>query len=211
MNELLLQIFGIQFLFEDRFAKIASLVLVMIYVLGMFLVGAMGARKKGGMRTATETPVVGKGLIKLIIILHLLLYAFLLTGTGAIKIKSLEPYFLYVGLVIFTFGVLLSIVSNYYLGGVWKGKFVPVVPPSQMLVRTGPYKFIRHPIYLGFFLIWLGPSLMFMNWLGILSAFFIVLPVLYKIADEEENEITGTLGETYFNQMPHGAIFPRLF
>ena len=58
--------------------------------------------------------------------------------------------------------------------------------PEQQLVAEGPYRFVRHPGYLGDWLLWLGAGLATANWV---VAGIIALPMagvyLYRIAVEE--------------------------
>jgi len=67
------------------------------------------------------------------------------------------------------------------------------------LIETGLYKFIRHPGYLGQFLIFLGLSLSVSNWASI---FLMMMPVsigyLYRIKVEESFTVAH-LGENYLN------------
>ena len=123
---------------------------------------------------------------------------------------SLYPLAFSIGVIVVAFGVLFSIVSRYYLGSAWS--LLTITSVNRPLIKEGPYRFVRHPIYLGLFVIWLGASLIFFNWLGIASAFLILLPLLYKRAAIEENNLIRSFGEEYRSIIEStGMLFPRFF
>jgi len=65
---------------------------------------------------------------------------------------------------------------------------------DQRVIATGPYAFIRHPMYAGALLLFIGTPLALGSYCG-LVAFFVVLPVLiWRLLDEEKllaNELPG--------------------
>ena len=91
------------------------------------------------------------------------------------------------------------------------GKGTPLYTrPTKALVTTGPYRFIRNPLYLGGFLIYLGiliiiPSL----FLAILGLFG--LPITYVGIIREERGLETRFGEDYrrYKQSVPGWI-PRI-
>lgn len=68
---------------------------------------------------------------------------------------------------------------------------------AQKLNRSGLYRFIRHPSYLGLFLVFLAAALHTRNWL---SCFIILVPctaaLLYRI-HVEEAALLGAFGDEY--------------
>lgn len=71
------------------------------------------------------------------------------------------------------------------------------VDRSQRVIRSGPYKYIRHPAYTGILLFFLGYGLAVQNWLSLAVA--ILLPtaaLLYRIHIEED-VLAGQFGEEY--------------
>jgi len=67
---------------------------------------------------------------------------------------------------------------------------------KRKLVTTGIYRYIRHPQYLGFFLITLGMNV---QWLTIitLALWPVVVIVYYKLANTEEKDAEEKFGEEY--------------
>lgn len=80
----------------------------------------------------------------------------------------------------------------------WKYFTVDVaITSGQRIVRSGPYRFVRHPAYSGSLLSFLGLGLVFANWLSLVS---IVVPItaafLYRI-HVEERALVRFFGDEY--------------
>ena len=69
--------------------------------------------------------------------------------------------------------------------------------PEQTLVRSGPYRVVRHPNYTGLFAVALGTALGLESALALAGALFVWLPsVLLRIA-REERLMTERFGDSY--------------
>jgi len=92
-------------------------------------------------------------------------------------------------------GAALVLSSRAELGPAWS--LVPKADHSTGFVTTGPYRLVRHPIYLGLALLALGEALAFGSW----PAFFIVVlgivPTFIWRAGAEEKLLSYTFGERY--------------
>jgi protein-S-isoprenylcysteine O-methyltransferase Ste14 len=92
-------------------------------------------------------------------------------------------------------GAALVLRSRAELGPAWS--LVPKADQSTGLVTTGPYRLVRHPIYLGLALLAMGEALAFGSW----PAFFIVLsgivPTFTWRARAEEKLLSRTFGKRY--------------
>jgi protein-S-isoprenylcysteine O-methyltransferase Ste14 len=92
-------------------------------------------------------------------------------------------------------GTALVFRSRAELGPAWS--LVPKADQSTGLVTTGPYRLVRHPIYLGLALLAMGEALAF----GSGPAFLIVLsgivPTFAWRARAEEKLLSRTFGERY--------------
>ena len=80
------------------------------------------------------------------------------------------------------------------------GRFFTVdvaIQPGHRIIRTGPYRYVRHPSYTGLLLAFLGLGLVFANWLSLLALLVpISLAVVSRVA-WEETVLHGALGEDY--------------
>ena len=85
------------------------------------------------------------------------------------------------------------------------------VLPEHRVVASGAYGFVRHPIYLGVFLIWAGIVLAFRSgWALALLALY-VLPSYLVYTRAEERMLLASLGEEYKRYRETvGGLFPRV-
>jgi len=82
---------------------------------------------------------------------------------------------------------------------------------GQELVRSGPYRWIRHPIYSAFLLIFSSPLLISANWfLGAMWIAMATLNILMRIRIEEAM-LLGRFGDEYRGYMKvTGRVLPRM-
>ena len=79
------------------------------------------------------------------------------------------------------------------------------------LVRTGPYRLVCHPIYLGFALVATGQALAFGNWPALMTVLFGIVPTFAWRARAEEKILSRTFGERYAVYQKQGKmIIPYL-
>ncbi|MGB7537016.1 MAG: isoprenylcysteine carboxylmethyltransferase family protein [Anaerolineales bacterium] len=60
------------------------------------------------------------------------------------------------------------------------------IQKDHRLITSGPFRWIRHPRYLGVILLTFGLSLTFRSWIGLGAAPFLIAILLLRIHDEEE-------------------------
>jgi protein-S-isoprenylcysteine O-methyltransferase len=72
-----------------------------------------------------------------------------------------------------------------------------VAQQNHVVVREGPYRFMRHPAYLGLTLFYIGFPLMIGNWLGLLILAAPALVIFILLALVEDQRLTTLLGEPY--------------
>jgi len=66
------------------------------------------------------------------------------------------------------------------------------VEAAQPVVSTGPYQFVRHPLYSGSILVWLGAPLALGSWVSV-PAFGLIIPILILRLLHEEKFLGGEL------------------
>ncbi len=126
-----------------------------------------------------------------IILLTIILTFFDLGAVGA------ENRFIFksVGLITYGTGLILRYWCSYLLGRYFSRSIN--VEEDQNLVSRGPYRFLRHPLYLGLFLLTASVPLYMGNVLVVLFAIMLLFLVLQKRIEEEEEILENRLGERY--------------
>lgn len=89
--------------------------------------------------------------------------------SGSILIPPVLPIRI-LGDVLVIFGIGFAIWARIVLGRNWSGT-IATLKKDHVLVQFGPYEYVRHPIYTGFFFAMLGTALT----IGTLEAYFGVL------------------------------------
>jgi len=99
-----------------------------------------------------------------------------------------------IGLIVTGLGCFICILAREYLASSWSGKVV--TQENHVLIKTGPYKFVRHPIYSGVLVMMLGTSFIvgnFMSFYWVLLCFF----GLFQKSKAEEKLLAEKFGESY--------------
>lgn len=99
-------------------------------------------------------------------------------NTGTVRSTWLHA----TGVVIFLFGVGLAAWARIFLGNNWGMPMTEKVDPE--LITTGPYRYIRHPIYSGLLVAVIGTALA-LNLYGLLVAVFAGVYFVYSATVEE--------------------------
>ena len=89
----------------------------------------------------------------------------------------------WVGLALFTLGLGLIYWSGMALGRLYSPEVT--LQKDHHLVTDGPYRWIRHPRYLGGILLALGLAGLFRSIVGLGLVVVYVVPILWRIRDEE--------------------------
>jgi protein-S-isoprenylcysteine O-methyltransferase Ste14 len=98
-----------------------------------------------------------------------------------------------IGAVVFACGIALAISSRVQLGRDWGMPMTQKAEPE--LVTSGPYRFVRHPIYSGLLAAVLGTALV-TNLVGLIIV-AILGGYFYHCASVEEKNLTATFPTAY--------------
>ena len=89
----------------------------------------------------------------------------------------------WLGVLLYTAGGVLRLAPVFVLGRRFSG--LVAIQPGHRLVTTGLYGIIRHPSYLGLFVLTLGWGLAFRSGVGVIIAVLMLIVVLARIKAEE--------------------------
>lgn len=112
------------------------------------------------------------------------------------------------GSLIYTIGLLVAIAGRLQLGRNWADIESAAVLPSQRVVDTGLYRYIRHPIYTGDLLLLLGLELALNSWL--VAGLLPLLAAVRAKAIGEEKLLSGKLDGYPAYLQRTGRFLPRL-
>lgn len=84
--------------------------------------------------------------------------------------------------------------ARVHLGRLWSGSVT--LKPSHTIVRSGPYRLTRHPIYTGLLAALVATALVDRSVAGLLGAGLVIVGLLIKI-QQEERLLTTTFGTAY--------------
>lgn len=136
-----------------------------------------------------------------------------LGGIGLVTILIGTPLLNSIGYGKFSFGeglrwigvfITLLAVALQYWSVITLSKYYTrtlVMLKNQHIVQTGPYKFVRHPGYLGYLLGGIGFGLSASNWIVLLTIETIMLIVLRYRIKAEEKMLLDSFGQQYKNYM----------
>lgn len=104
------------------------------------------------------------------------------------------PYLNLFGLLLLAAGIALQATGIRTLGKQWS---VHIKANHPQLIRKGVYGYIRHPIYTGLLLQFLGFSIIMSNWLAYILIFLPNFASFYYRCFVEEKVLTSKLGPEY--------------
>jgi len=98
------------------------------------------------------------------------------------------------GFAIVVLGLAFTVWARIVLGRNWSG--IVTVKQDHELVTTGPYRWVRHPIYTGLLFAFAGSAIARGEWRGVLAV-VIVLAGFWRKLKLEERWMIETFGDAY--------------
>jgi len=146
--------------------------------------------------------------------LEALLYLFLVFAgsisvlyTFPFSIEFLFAFYMQIAGLVLTFAGYFLFIWSVAARGTYAVSWE--MPEKQKLVTWGPYRYVRHPSYLGYFLMFFS---LFFLWPNLLMLFPIAaVPGYYCVTVGEEGLLTQRFGDEYLKyQKETGRFIPRL-
>ncbi len=111
------------------------------------------------------------------------------------------------GLLLTAGGLIFAVWARIALGANWSGTVT--IKSGHNLIRRGPYKWIRHPIYTGILISFVGTVLL-LGEVRAFCGFAVILLALYRKAKREEKFLSEEFGEGFAEHAKHTGMFlPR--
>ncbi|HEY1676843.1 MAG TPA: isoprenylcysteine carboxylmethyltransferase family protein [Candidatus Sulfotelmatobacter sp.] len=122
---------------------------------------------------------------------------------------SFNAQIAWVGIGLTTLGAAIAIWARSYLGEFWSASVM--LKEGHRIIRSGPYAFVRHPIYTGMLTAAIGTGLV-VGELRAIVAVAILLVTHSRKAMREEALLTSEFGDEYVAyRRSTGFLFPRIW
>jgi protein-S-isoprenylcysteine O-methyltransferase Ste14 len=113
------------------------------------------------------------------------------------------------GFALTTAGIVFAVWARRHLGGNWSG--IVTIKENHELIKTGPYAIVRHPVYTGLLLAFIGSAIARGDWQGLLAVALAAAAFYHKLRIEERwmREQFGAAYQEYSLRVP--ALVPYVF
>ncbi len=189
-----------------------------IFAMGIFLVGALISgyfRRKADRETGEKISPIAEGLP---ILIALRIFGLILWGS--ILAYLINPAWmtwsqLELPASFRWFGVVLGLLADLFAWWIFSSLGNNVSPTvatrrSHQLVTNGPYRWIRHPLYLMGLIAYLGFAFLSANWIIACLAVLVFILLLIRLPQEEAH-LAARFGEEYLSYSRRtGRFLPRL-
>jgi protein-S-isoprenylcysteine O-methyltransferase Ste14 len=119
-----------------------------------------------------------------------------------------RPWIGWAGVAVAVLGFAITFWARFTLGGNWSSNVT--IKVEHELIRGGPYRWVRHPIYTGMVVAMAGTAMACDQWRGVPAVLLFWLAFTIKRM-KEENFMHQTFGTQYMEySQTTGAIFPLL-
>ena len=116
----------------------------------------------------------------------------------------------FIGIAILAIGVAIREWSHRTLGRFHQA--LVTIQHDHDLVTSGPYRHVRHPMYAGSAIAFLGVALALGTWPGLILSFLGTLPAIFRRIHVEERAMAASLGGRYDDYADTRArLVPRVW
>ena len=124
------------------------------------------------------------------------------------RFLPLGRFFPILGMLLVAGGLGFSVWARRHLGRNWSASVV--VKEDHALIRTGPYRRVRHPIYTGILLAFLGMTLTIGEWRALIGLALVVASFVRK-GQVEEERMRETFAEYAQYERETSALVPYIY
>jgi len=111
------------------------------------------------------------------------------------RLFLLGDWLTWVGVAIMIGAVIFRRYVIFYLGKFFTATVQ--IRQDHQLIKTGPYRYIRHPSYLGILLLVIGDGIALGNWISLVLCIALPLTGIIRRISVEEKELYQHFGEQY--------------
>jgi protein-S-isoprenylcysteine O-methyltransferase Ste14 len=158
----------------------------------------------------TKEPLAGRlaTIVPLVFAFELLFSDWLRVGPLRMRFLPVDQWIAWSGVALTNVGAAIAIWARFCLGEYWSSRVS--LKEGHRIIRSGPYAFVRHPIYTGMGLGVIGTAIVVGEWRGVL-AIALVLAAHSRKALREEALLIQEFGAEYLAyRRSTGFLFPRI-
>jgi len=187
-----------------RAAYVGGIILLQIFSV---LYNPQSGRNQEKRKSGAPQPKMDLLLIQVFSLLIVFLAPF--SDQHTLGVFNIGDAWRYAGLLLVTFGFILMQISEKYLDKQFSIQVT--LQENHQLIQAGPYRWIRHPRYLGILAFFVGISITFRSLLAISLVVALFLVLAWRIGAEEKlmQQTFGATWETY--QAKSWRIIPFVF
>jgi protein-S-isoprenylcysteine O-methyltransferase Ste14 len=130
----------------------------------------------------------------ILIVIWMIFTSWLEPGLMLERIVPDTFFFAFIGLLVTCAGLGFAIWARVHLGTFWSG--LPAIRVDHKIIRTGPYRIVRHPIYAGILLGVTGTAIA-LGYFWIICTIFLMLAAFLLKIRMEEKFLKEEFGEEY--------------
>jgi protein-S-isoprenylcysteine O-methyltransferase Ste14 len=200
---------------SESIYRLAFLVLLMA-LLAMRVYFMVRVRRSGGRIMPDEQAVQregGRGVLIIRVVMFFALIAFLveyLIGAAWIETFSfpLPDWLRWAGFALGMISVAFWTWTQIHLDTQWSAQLQ--LTENHHLVTTGPYAYIRHPLYVAMFGWCISLPLLTANWIFLVICVLAIVAIMWRVPKEEQMMVEA-FGDEYTVYMEHtGRFYPKL-
>ncbi len=128
---------------------------------------------------------------------------------GMFSAGSFKTVIQAIGLLLFYGGILVNLFGRKWLGANWSDQIR--IRQTHVLVQSGIYRWIRHPLYASTIGMLLGAGLVYTNALVLALTLLAFVPMMIFRARQEETQLAAIFPEYADYRQQAGMFLPRLF
>jgi protein-S-isoprenylcysteine O-methyltransferase Ste14 len=167
--------------FFDNPARTAYVVVMLLLQLVSVVFFPQAGREQGTRKNGLPQRKSDVSLTQFFTLAIVLLAPF--SDQRAMGVLDVGDVFRFSGLMLAVPGFLLMLIAEKHLGKQFSVEVT--IQEDHELIRSGPYKIIRHPRYLGIVMLFLGISLTFRSYLAILVVIALLFVLIWRVSAEE--------------------------
>jgi protein-S-isoprenylcysteine O-methyltransferase Ste14 len=151
---------------------------------------------------------VAKGFMEVVYPVFIAGFPLLISFTSNTMISYTSPY--YIPAHLFLLSVMFIGYAIYLIGLLTLRKAFTIMPEARELITKGIFKYIRHPLYFGHFIFFIGVTFSHFHWYTVVMCIVFIIGQYYR-AKIEEKKLSKAFDDYAVYKKKTGMFFPKLF